>query len=135
MAQVNLQINQNAVRALLLDPNSGVARDLLRRGNNVATLAKKYAPVNTGRLRASIEAKLVRYGDNVAVIVGTNVEYAMYQHEGTGIYGPQGQPIRPRNAKFLRFKPKGSGAYVFAREVRGSMPTFFLKRALVAAAE
>lgn len=134
MAQVNLQINRAAVRALLVDPSGGVARDLLRRGNNVATLAKKYAPVNTGRLRASIEAKLVKYSGSIAVVIGTNVEYAMLQHEGTGIYGPNGTPIVPLNAQALRFRPKGSTEFVYAKSVRGSMPTFFLKRALPAAA-
>lgn len=134
MAQVNLQINNAAVRALLTDPQGDIADDLLRRGNNVAALAKKYAPVNTGRLRASITAKLVKFGGNLAVLVGTNVSYAGYQHEGTGIYGPHGQPIVPVKAKYLRFKPKGSTTFVYAKEVRGSMPTFFLKRALPAAA-
>lgn len=134
MAQVNLQINNAAVRALLTDPNGDIADDLLRRGHNVATLAKKYAPVNTGHLRASINAKLVTYAGNLAVLVGTNVHYAKYQHDGTGIYGPHGTPIVPVRAKFLRFKPKGSSTFVFAKEVRGSMPTFFLRRALVAAA-
>lgn len=134
MARVNLQINNAAVRALLTDPTGGVARDLLRRGNNVATLAKKYAPVNTGRLRASIEAKLVKYAGNLAVIVGTNVSYAMFQHEGTGIYGPHGTPIVPVNSQYLRFRPKGSTEFVYAKSVKGSMPTFFLKRALPAAA-
>lgn len=134
MAQVNLQINNAAVRALLTDPQGDIADDLLRRGNNVASLAKKYAPVNTGHLRASISAKLVKFGGNLAVLVGTNVNYAMYQHEGTGIYGPHGTPIVPVRSKYLRFKPKGSSTFVYAKEVRGSMPTFFLKRALPAAA-
>jgi hypothetical protein len=134
MARVNLQINNAAVRALLTDPQGDVADDLLRRGNNVANLAKKYAPVNTGRLRASISAKLVKFGGNLAVLVGTNVSYAGYQHEGTGIYGPRGTPIVPVKSKYLRFKPKGSTQFVYAKEVRGSMPTFFLKRALPAAA-
>jgi murein DD-endopeptidase MepM/ murein hydrolase activator NlpD len=68
------------------------------------------------------------------VLVGTNVSYAGYQHEGTGIYGPRGTPIVPVKSKYLRFKPKGSTQFVYAKEVRGSMPTFFLKRALPAAA-
>lgn len=134
MAQVNLQINTAAVRALLTDPQGEIADDLLRRGNNVANLAKKYAPVNTGRLRASINAKLVKFAGNLAVLVGTNVNYAMFQHEGTGIYGPRGRPIVPVRAQYLRFIPKNSTVPVYARQVRGSMPTFFLKRALVAAA-
>lgn len=134
MARVNLQINQNVVRALFTDPNGGVAEDLLRRGRNVANLAKKYAPVNTGRLRSSIEARLVRYNGEVAVLISTNVNYAMFQHEGTGIYGPHGTPIVPVQARFLRFRPKGSTMFVYARSVRGNPPTFFLRRALVAAA-
>lgn len=134
MAQVNVQINQNAVRALFRDPNGGVAQDLLRRGRNVANLAKKYAPVDTGRLRASIEVRLVRYSGEVAVLVGSNVNYAMFQHEGTGIYGPHGTPIVPVQARFLRFQPKGSSVFVYARSVRGNPPTFFLRRALIAAA-
>lgn len=134
MARVNLQINNAAVRALLTDPQGDIADDLLRRGHNVANLAKKYAPVNTGRLRASIDAKLVKFAGNLAVLVGTNVNYAMFQHEGTGIYGPRGRPIVPVRATYLRFKPSNSATFVYAKEVRGSMPTFFLKRALPAAA-
>ena len=133
MAQVNLQIRPNAVRALFADPQGGVADDLLRRGRNVAYLARKYAPVNTGRLRSSIDTRLVSFNGQVAVLVGTNVNYAMFQHEGTGIYGPHGTPIVPRTARFLKFKPKGSSVFVYAKSVRGNPPTFFLRRALVAA--
>lgn len=134
MARVNLQIRQSAVRALFINPQGGVAQDLMRRGRNVAYFARRYAPVDTGRLRASIEARQVVYRGQVAVLVGTNVNYAMFQHEGTGIYGPHGTPIVPVNGQFLRFRPKGSSGYVFARSVRGNPPTFFLRRALVAAA-
>lgn len=133
MARVNLQINQRGVRALMTDPDGPVGEDLLRRGRNVAYLARKYAPVNTGRLRSSITTELVRYAGQLACIVGTNVNYAMYQHEGTGIYGPHGTPIVPRRARFLRFKPQGSSEFVYARQVRGTPPTFFLRRALIAA--
>lgn len=134
MARVNLQINNAAVRALLTNPQGDVADDMLRRGHNVATLAKKYCPVNTGRLRASIGVKLVNYAGNLAVLVGTNVHYAGWQHEGTGIYGPHGQPIVPVRATYLRFIPKNSSTFVYAKEVRGTMPTYFLRRALPAAA-
>jgi hypothetical protein len=134
MARVNLQINQSAVRALFANPQGGVAQDLMRRGRTVAYFARRYAPVDTGRLRASIEVKQVIYRGQVAVLVGTNVNYAMFQHDGTGIYGPRATPIVPINGQFLRFRPKGSSGYVFARSVRGTPPTFFLRRALVMAA-
>lgn len=48
--------------------------------------------VDTGRLRSSIAHRVVT--DESAVHVGTNVEYAVYVHEGTGKYavGGNGTP-------------------------------------------
>lgn len=43
--------------------------------------AKRLCPVDTGRLRNSITHALI--GDEDAVAIGTNVEYAIYVHEGT----------------------------------------------------
>ena len=131
---VQFQINQAAVRALLTNPRGEIGRDMLRRGRNVAFYARRFAPVRTGRLRASIDARLIPYAGGVACTVSTRVPYAYYQHEGTGIYGPHGTPIVPVTAKFLRFIPKGGSTYVFAKEVRGTPPTFFLTRALAAGA-
>lgn len=44
--------------------------------------AKRNAPVDTGRLRASITPE-VRLGNPIEGIVGSNVEYAPYQELGT----------------------------------------------------
>lgn len=46
--------------------------------------------VDTGRLRASIAHQV--YGDSVEV--GTNVEYAVYVHEGTGRNTAGGNPYK-----------------------------------------
>lgn len=51
--------------------------------------SKKICPVDTGRLRNSI-THTIDAGDMTAVI-GTNVEYALYVHEGT--HGRKGQPF------------------------------------------
>ena len=130
-----------AVRALLSDPTGGVVRDLLRRGLRVETQAKRNLGgvggpkrIDTGRLRASIATQVVRRNGLPAVIVGTNVNYALAVHDGTGIYGPKGRPIRPRRAKRLRFRPKGSRKYVYAKQVKGMRPNRFLANALSAAA-
>jgi HK97 gp10 family phage protein len=48
--------------------------------------AKINAPVDTGRLRASIVPEIVAGADQIWGIVGSNVEYAPYQEFGTGIY-------------------------------------------------
>lgn len=44
--------------------------------------AKILSPVDTGRMRASIATSL-GVVSNIAAIVQTNVEYAVYVHEGT----------------------------------------------------
>lgn len=141
MSRVWHQLNSGAVRELLQSPDGGVARDMLRRGLQVETKAKQNlaggasgpARIDSGRLRSSITTTLnVGFG-TLAVRVGTDVWYAILVHNGTGIYGPSGTPIRPVSAKVLVFTPKGSGQRVFAREVSGMEPNRFLTDALSAA--
>jgi hypothetical protein len=80
--------------------------------------------VDTGLLRQSIVGRRIRAGvTGVWYEVGSDLDYAIYQHEGTRDHGP----VR---ARLLRFKPKGSGVFVFAKRVRGVRPSKFLTRAL-----
>ena len=55
--------------------------------------ARQFAPVDTGRLRASITPDILTRGIEVVGVVGSNVEYAPYQEFGTwplkGIQGPR----------------------------------------------
>lgn len=134
------RLDLGAVRAILSAPNGAVVRDLLRRGLLVETQAKRNLGgiggpkrIDTGRLRASIATQVVHRNGLPTVIVGTNVNYARMVHDGTGIYGPLGRPIRPRRAKRLRFRPKGSRRFVYARQVKGMRPNRFLANALTAA--
>jgi phage gpG-like protein len=126
--------DRRAIHDLIGSPRGAVARDLLRRGRAVEARAKIGAPVDTGRLRSSITHQLVTDARGMAVRVGTNVDYARGVHEGTGIYGPRGRPIRPVRAKVLRWRSKRSkSGFVFAREVRGVPGRPFLRNALPAA--
>lgn len=50
--------------------------------------AKINAPVNTGRLRASITPGISAMGDSIEGVVGTNVEYAPYVEFGTKPHFP-----------------------------------------------
>lgn len=82
----------------------------------------------------------MRYsGRTVKAWVYTPLEYGLYVHEGTGVYGPKGQPIRPKRGRFLVFEARnarttapGRGNLVFAREVRGQRPQRFLLESLQA---
>lgn len=80
--------------------------------------------INTGRLRQSVVGRRVRSGrPGIWYEVGSPLDYALYQHEGTRDHGP----VR---ARLLRFKPKGGSTFVFARWVRGVTPSKFLTKAL-----
>lgn len=73
------------VRRQLDDP---LARDMLRRGLRVETAAKRrisHSPrrIDTGRLRASINTQIFRRNGLPGARIGTNVEYAIFVHNGT----------------------------------------------------
>jgi hypothetical protein len=88
--------------------------------------AKVLAPVDTGRLRASIRVeRRSTFGLRQRWTVGSDVEYAPMVNDGT-----RPHIIRPKRAKALRFKV--GGKTVFARIVHhpGTRARPFLDRAL-----
>ena len=48
------------------------------------------APSDTGRLRASIFSRASRKKGELKAVVGSNLEYAPYVHQGTGVYAKGG---------------------------------------------
>lgn len=133
---------------LRLDPKLGakirdavrdsVARDMQRRGLRVEAAAKVRISghpkrVDSGRLRDSIRAVPIIRGGAPGSRIGTNVKYALFVHDGTGIYGPRGARIKPKTKRYLKFIPKGGNRFVYAKSVKGMRPNPFLKDALVAA--
>ncbi len=93
--------------------------------------AKQQTPINDGVLRGSITSKVTKEGNEMVGIVGTNLDYAPYQEYGTGIYGPKGVPITPKQSSVLRFKTR-DGQIVFARSVAGTKPRKFMYHGLQA---
>lgn len=70
--------------AELFDSADGpVAKEILRRTIRVEGGAKRLAPVDTGRLRASVTHALERDATGIVGTVGTNVEYAPFVELGT----------------------------------------------------
>lgn len=131
---VRVVVDQAAVRFITHDRGGPVAGDMMRRGRNIESEAKRLCPVLDGRLRASITTELDVSSVEVTVRVGTNVAYALHVHEGTGIHGPAGRPIRPVRARYLSWQPRGGGPRVFARETQGTRPRPFLRDAVPAGA-
>lgn len=87
------------------------------------------APVDEGRLAGSWE--LDREGP-YSWRIHTNVLYASYVHEGTGIYGPAGRRIVPVRAQVLAFE--WMGQLWFRKSVAGQRANPFADRAIDKAA-
>jgi hypothetical protein len=82
-ASISFTINQPALDQILRAQGGPVARDGLRRGLRVETAAKRFCPVDTGRLRADISVWQTVSRDGIATHIGNRVEYAIFVHEGT----------------------------------------------------
>jgi len=78
------------------------------------------APVDTGFLKNSIRCEIV--GDSIEIWMA---EYALYLEYGTGIFGPKGQRIYPKNAKALHWTDK-QGEH-FAKSIKGMRPQPFIR--------
>ena len=78
-------------------------------GGTAAGYAAKAAPVDTGRLRNSINFAV----DDNEVYIGTNVSYAPYVALGTGIYCPGG-----RNTPWFYEDAQGEGHVTFVSAER-----------------
>lgn len=120
--RVDVDVDEAAVARLVADVVDEVTAE-------VANAARRRAPVDRGQLRASIRSETRQHGPQVVGEVWSSLEYAAYVHQGTGIYGPTGRPIRPRRARVLSWDQPGVGR-LFAREVRGQRPQPFLAEAL-----
>lgn len=143
---VRVNVNEAEIARIFYSPAGPVFEYVQDKTERVRNAAVRKAPRDTGALAASIEATVNLYGTRIVGRVGTRLQYGLYQHEGTGIYGPKRAPIRPVSAKALRFKPgrsigpsrrgaRGSspearGGWVFAKYVRGTPPNPFLVDAL-----
>ena len=83
------------------------------------------APTDEGRLAGSFE--IDRIGSR-AWSIFTNVKYAAFVNEGTGIYGPAGRRITPRRASVLVFR--WLGTTWFRRSVAGQKANAYADRSV-----
>ena len=86
MADVEITDNSKEIAGKI---SSAVLRALERIGMQCESFAKKAVPVDTGRLRNSINHKV--QSDEKAAYIGTNLEYGKYVELGTGKHYPGGR--------------------------------------------
>lgn len=127
-----------AVIQTMLATSSDLYADMFKRAVRVQSQARKNLSrppqrIDTGALRASISVTPLRWHGLPAFRVGTNMKYALFVHDGTGIYGPKHHLITPTHAQVMVFKSRRTGKNVFTRTSRGMPGNPFLKDALSAA--
>lgn len=132
-ARIRTTVDRRVLNRILRGPDGPVVRKTVADAVLVVAEARRRAPADTGRLRASINYNLRRTAAGLKVDIGTRVAYGRWVHAGTGIYGPRRRRITPVRARALVFRPKG-GPLVFARSVAGMRPRRYLVEALKAVA-
>lgn len=88
MSKIDFIIDENDIGKAKAISDQAIKRALEQCGMLWETDAKKITPVDTGRLRNSIEHH--QEGDDT-MVVQTDVEYAVYVHEGAR--GRRGRPF------------------------------------------
>lgn len=147
-AKVTHEFNEKQIYNITQGPNSGLLKDMLKRGARVQTRARRNLRggatgprrINTGALSNSIKVAVSAITNtHLAVRVGSNLDYAVFVHDGTGIYGPRKTKILPKRGRALVFRSKIYGAkrgrwrgFVVVRSVKGMKPNPFLREALSA---
>lgn len=117
--KVTLRTDRAALAELLSGRNGPVFQIINQKANQVSNIAKSLAPVDEGRLRQSITYEVRSEADGPVGVVGTNVEYAIFVHEGTGLYSKRNpRLIRPVRARALRWPTKNNSG-VGRRRFRG----------------
>lgn len=124
-ADAHIELNENELRAVA---RSQAGQLVIKTTVKILNRAKILCPVDTGRLRSSLQMKITQSAGEVSGAVFTNVNYAKYVHGGT-----RPHKIRPVRARVLRFaSPAHSSNIVFARSVNhpGTSAQPFLRRAI-----
>lgn len=126
---VTIDIHNAALNRLLRSRFGPLAQNMLTRGNRVQRAARRRINSRSGDLERSIQVSTVRgYDGGVGVRIGSDLYYARFVHDGTGVYGPSRRPIRPTRRRALAFV--GRTGNVVVASTRGQRGTRFLIEAL-----
>ena len=109
-SNINLEENIQKFKTEVLEQTSKKGMEIL----------KENTPKDTG---SGANAYKIIKSENQHKITNDK-EYLPWVNDGTGIYGPRGQRITPKRAKFLHFHWKGREW--FLKSVRGQKPQKFV---------
>lgn len=114
---------QDAIALLPTRVPQAVDQTLAIIGPRVLEQVREATPVDSGELRDGWVLQDLDQGIRLL----NEVEHGLWVLEGTGVFGPVGDVIRPVTARVMAFEV--SGEKVFAREVRGVQERPFITAA------
>lgn len=120
-----IELDKEEVRQAAMVPATRLVSRACRR---IEAGAKREVRVDTGRLRASINRKVVPKQYTVRGTVGSRVKYGLVEHDGA-----KRHHILPVKGRYLKFYWKKVGRVVWLRRVDhpGTKGSFFLTKPLV----
>jgi hypothetical protein len=71
--------------------------------------------------------------ESSVITISNDTTYVPFIERGTGLYGPRGAWIVPRQSRFLSWM--AGGQRIFAKKTRGMRPQPFIKQAIAAGME
>ena len=89
-------------------------------------LIKEKAPWDMGTLATDVSLEVFETSSSLEGSLILNAPHAEWVVHGTGIYGPQQQPIVPTQRKFMTFYATRLGKVIRRRSVKGQKPNPFL---------
>ena len=126
MTAVKIVWDGAVMESIMHGPDGLIGRWMYERGEIVKRAAVMQVNKKTFLLSRSILKRPVEAtAGGLSMTIIAAQPYAAYIHEGTGIYGPKGQMIRPVHAKALHWIGAG-GEDIFAKSVKGIKPNRFL---------
>jgi hypothetical protein len=102
---IRVTIHEAELRHLLQGQDGPVVTAVRQVGQRVTNEARRRCPVDHGHLRASIQLTVRVESHRIMCRVGSSLPYALYVHEGTGLFGPNPHVIYPVSARVMVFSP------------------------------
>lgn len=123
--RARFQVYQGGLLTLSRDTTQAAARKGANQARErVRQNIYKAGRVDTGKMARGLVVEAGRSsGYRTLYRVRATTPYYRFQEDGTRAHGPV-------KAKYMRFKPKGSSTFVFARWVRGVTPGRFMRNAI-----
>ncbi|MCB0261358.1 MAG: HK97 gp10 family phage protein, partial [Calditrichaeota bacterium] len=123
---IEISFNDKDFGPVLIRTTAQVAeRAVKKTAAAIEAEAVRRAPKATEELSRQIFTQHRGSGFDTEAIVKSPARYSIFVHEGTGIYGPFGAPIIPKNKQALYWP----GAAHPVKSVKGMRPRPFLKEA------